>query len=217
MFTGLVERVGTIEGITPRGNGCLLRISAESWDESLVDGESIAVNGACLTVSRICSANEFEADILRETLARTSLESKKPGSKVNIERAMRLNARLGGHMVSGHVDGLGKLGQVRRTGSDYVLRVTCPEELMAEVITKGSVALDGISLTVSAVGPNWFEVHIIPHTWQETALSDIREGAPVNIETDLIAKYVRKFTSSATDDSSILDKMKRSGFPLTGN
>jgi riboflavin synthase len=217
MFTGLIERVGTLESIVPRGNGSTARIAAETWDEPLVDGESIAVNGACLTVSRICSPSTFEADILNETLERTSLSSKRPGAGVNLERAMRLNARVGGHMVSGHVDGLGKLGSVKKTGSDYILRVACSGELIMEIIPKGSVSLEGVSLTVSAVGTSWFEVHIIPHTWKETTFGDLREGAPVNIETDLIGKYVRKFASGVSDDASILDRMKRSGFPLTGN
>ena len=213
MFTGLIERVGILESVVPRGNGSIAKISAESWDEPLVDGESIAVNGACLTVCKICTANSFEADVLNETLERTSLKSKKRGGRVNIERAMKLGARVGGHMVSGHVDGLGKLGTLRKTGDDYILRIACPSELLKEIIPKGSVALDGVSLTVSAVADTWFEVHIIPHTWKETALGDLQDGAPVNIETDMIAKYVRKFAVGASDDSSILDRMKKSGFP----
>jgi riboflavin synthase len=119
---------------------------------------------------------------------------------------------MGGHIVSGHVDGVGRLSSIRRTGEDYVLRVSCPKALMREVVVKGSVALEGISLTVTATGEDWFEVHIIPTTWHETSLKGAQTGETVNIETDIIAKYVRKYTGSDVEGESVLERMKRAGF-----
>jgi riboflavin synthase len=212
MFTGLVEKKGILTGIASRGNGLVVRISAGDWDESLTKGESIAVNGTCLTVSQL-TADTFEADVLKETLEKTSLKNKRPGTALNLERALRSGDRIGGHMVSGHVDGIGTVASIKKTGFDYIVRISCKKELMREVVTKGSVTLDGVSLTVSAVGDNWLEVNVIPHTWRETTFSDTREGSIVNIETDMIAKYVRKFMQDSNADASILEKMKRAGFP----
>lgn len=212
MFTGLIERVGTLERIQQRGNGATVVIASDAWVDPLEKGESIAVNGACLTVSRVLDAGRFEADVLRETIDRTSLSSKAAGSKLNLERAMKLGDRIGGHMVSGHVDGEGRLSDIRKTGADYVLRISCSDQLLAEIVVKGSIALDGISLTVSAVGDGWVEVQIIPHTWSETALCSLQQGYLINIETDMMAKYVRKYMNDGTTGPSIVEKMRRAGF-----
>ena len=212
MFTGLIEKVGKLEQLQQRGNGVSVSIVSDDWDEPLDEGESIAVNGVCLTVSKAVGSNRFEADVLRETIDKTSLSSKVSGAPLNLERAMRLGDRLGGHMVSGHVDGTGIIGSLRKSGADNVLRISCKNELLAEIVMKGSVALDGISLTVSAIGDGWFEVQIIPHTWSETALSSLNQGSKINIETDMVAKYVRKYINDGTDGPSIVDKMKSAGF-----
>jgi riboflavin synthase len=210
MFTGLIERTGTISGIESRGNGAKIAIAACGWSEPLAIGESISVSGACLTVSEVLPGG-FSADLLRETLDLTSLKAKRNGSRVNLERALKAGDRLGGHIVSGHIDGVGRLFSVRKTGADHIARVACTTSLMDEIVKKGSVALDGISLTVTTAGDDWFEVHIIPHTWEETSLSSCCAGDLINIETDIIAKYVRKYTHVGSD-ASFLDKMKRAGF-----
>ncbi len=212
MFTGLIERVGTLERIQKRGNGLTVSIASDAWEEALVEGESIAVNGACLTVSKADGSSRFEADVLLETVDRTSLAGKTAGSKLNLERAMRLGDRMGGHMVSGHIDGVGRIASLRRTGADHVVRVSCDEALLQEVVLKGSVALDGISLTVSAVGDGWLEVQIIPHTWEQTALAGLNQGDIINIETDMVAKYVRKYVNSGNDEPSIIERMNSAGF-----
>jgi len=217
MFTGLIERIGKIESILPRGNGLAIRVSSGEWDEPLTEGESISVNGACLTASKVF-VKGFEADVLRETIERTSLRVKSQGALVNLERALRPYDRIGGHMVSGHIDETGTIQSIKRTGSDYILRAKCSPARMPEIVTKGSVALDGISLTVTDTnGSGWFEVHVIPHTWTMTALSAAKIGDYVNIESDIIAKYVRNLICTPDSRGTILDQMKNAGFPLTHN
>lgn len=211
MFTGLIERTGALDAVERRGNGSMLRISAGGWNDPLDIGESIAVNGICLTVSDI-SSGAFHADILQETLMRTSLGKKRKGAMVNLERALKVGDRFGGHIVSGHIDGTGVIHFIRKTGSDYILRTACDPSLMLEIVTKGSVALDGMSLTVTSTGSDWFEVHIIPHTWDQTTLSKASVGDNVNIESDIIAKYVKKYTQNNSSGDSILASMKKAGF-----
>lgn len=214
MFTGLIERIGKIESMLPRGNGVTVRVDTGEWEEPLVEGESIAVNGACLTASKVLSRG-FEADVLKETIKRTSLSVKANGSIVNLERSLRPSDRMGGHMVSGHVDETGSITSIKNTGSDYILRIKCSVALMKEIVTKGSVALDGISLTVTDVSDSgWFEVHIVPHTWIRTALCTAKSGDFVNIETDIIAKYVRNLIDNTESKPSIIDQIKNAGFPL---
>lgn len=211
MFTGLIEKTGCIKDIQRRGNGARITISTSPWGEPLVLGESIAVSGACLTVSDVISGG-FTADVLKETLELTALGNRRRGATVNLERALKAGDRMGGHIVSGHVDGVGSVESIRTTGDDHVVRVSCQSRLIEEVIVKGSVALEGISLTVTAVGADWFEVHIIPTTWRETSLAEAKAGEVVNIETDVIAKYVRKYTVGKGRGDSILATMKRAGF-----
>jgi riboflavin synthase len=190
MFTGLIEKLGRLSRAERRGEGYRFEIEHEAWDAPLAAGESVAVNGACLTVTR-AAAGSFSTDVLAETAERTCLLERR-GCSVNLERAVQAGGRFGGHFVTGHVDGVGTVRSVAERGADHVLAVDCPNVLMAEIAVKGSVACDGVSLTVAQVGQDWFSMHIIPFTWEHTALSRIRQGAPVNIETDIIAKYVRR-------------------------
>lgn len=203
MFTGLIEQTGKLESMVPRSDGARLTIRADhAWTPPLELGESVAVQGACLTVTEADSI-VFTCDVLKETLDRTVLRELKPGAVVNLERALRLGDRLGGHLVSGHVDGLGKLDGVRFEGDDRVLRVACDEALSRGVVEKGSVALDGISLTVTAVAERYFEVKVIPWTWAHTSLH-VREGGDwMNIETDMIGKYVQRSLASGSGGSDL--------------
>ncbi len=191
MFTGLVEGLGTVKRIQPRGPDALLAITPPWPATDTVLGESIAVNGACLTVTGI-SGGRFTVDVSAETLERTTLGGLRPGAEVNLERALKLGQRLGGHLVTGHVDCVGRIQRLQRLGSSTRLYVTIPEEHLGLVVAKGSVALDGISLTVNRVDPGGFELNIIPHTMNATTLKLAKEGVSVNIETDLIGKYVAR-------------------------
>jgi len=193
MFTGLIERTGQVEALTRGGEGgARLRIRAAGWDVPLVPGESIAVQGACLTVVRYDAAG-FTADVLDETLAVTTLGALRPGARVNLERALTAGGRLGGHIVTGHIDGTGTVEAVTPAGRDWKLSVACDAGILRYIVYKGSIAIDGVSLTVSAVTETGFAVNIIPHTWQVTALQTLRAGTPVNLETDILGRYVEKF------------------------
>ncbi len=191
MFTGLIEGVGSIARVTPKGPDAELMVSPP-WDlgESVL-GESVAINGACLTVTRV-TGQGFALDVSAETLSRTTLGGLKPGARVNLERAMQLGNRLGGHLVTGHVDCVGRIEALERRGASTLLKVAIPPEHLPFVVEKGSVALDGISLTVNAVSGDGFDLNIIPHTMKETTLQVAAQGLSVNIETDLIAKYVAR-------------------------
>ena len=191
MFTGLVEQVGRLVERSTRGNGARLVIGHEGWDDALVDGESVAVQGACLTVTG-SDAEHFWCDVLAETLEKTQLGTLALGSCVNLERAMRLGDRFGGHIVSGHVDETGRLEEIRTRGEDVVVRVACSEALARGTVQKGSITIDGISLTVTDVGDRHLEVNVIPFTWQHTSLRDRREGDRVNLESDILGKYVAR-------------------------
>jgi len=191
MFTGLIEAVGTLRAMNRHDGGATLTVACPPWKTPLVPGESIAVQGACLTVTGF-DASTFHADVLDETLRRTNLSGKRSGQALNLERALRLGDRLGGHMVSGHVDTVGTLESIRTEGRDRVLRIRCGREAAAEVVGKGSVALDGISLTVSTVSDDAFEVCVIPWTWGHTSLQERSPGDTINVETDMIGKYIRR-------------------------
>jgi riboflavin synthase len=212
MFTGLIQQVGTLGGATPRGTGRRLVIRHQGWDPALAAGESVCVQGACLTVTEQ-RPNEFACDVLGETLAKTSLGAARPGAKLNLERALRADDRLGGHLVTGHVDGTGRLRSRARAGDDWVLEIGCEARLMAGIVPKGAVACDGVSLTVADLRASSFTVHIIPHTWARTALGDLGIGAPVNIETDIIGKYVQRALAGAGRGGGLtLDDLRRAGF-----
>lgn len=215
MFTGLIERVGKVAAQEKRsGGGMRLRIMHAPWDSGLETGESVAVNGACLTVTAKLSDNIFECDCLDETLRCTAISTCTAGVKVNLERALQLGGRLGGHMVSGHVDGTGHVEGIRMDGPDYVVALCCADELLSAMVTKGSVAVNGISLTISNLLSDRFEVSIIPHTWRNTNLPDLKYGGIVNLETDLIGKYVMRYMNAAKATPVDINEelLVRSGF-----
>jgi riboflavin synthase len=213
MFTGLIEGLGQVEKME-RGGGEVEIWIIPSWPvRETVTGESIAVNGACLTVSRK-GERAFGAYISGESLSRTNLGRLRPGSRVNLERAVPLNGRLGGHLVSGHVDCLGRIEEISALGASTRLSVSLPREHMRYVAEKGSIAIDGISLTVNQAGRENFSVNIIPHTLQETSLKLVNSGQYVNIETDLLAKYVEKLLHPGTGSEAGLtfEQLARLGF-----
>lgn len=191
MFTGIVEELGSIVAVEPDGDGVRLSVHGALVTEDAHHGDSIAVNGVCLTVV----TNEdgiFTADVMRETLDRSSLGRLTAGSAVNLERAVRASDRLGGHIVQGHVDGVGTIEHIAPGDRWTVVRVTLPRDLSRYVVEKGSITVDGISLTVSAVSADHFEVSLIPTTLGLTTLGVKRVGEPVNLEVDIVAKYVEK-------------------------
>lgn len=193
MFTGLIECTGTILGIENRGSETRLRIGPASMRDFVL-GESIAVNGTCLTVETF-GDDWFTVYASSETMSCTSLGSLRAGSIANLERALALGDRLGGHMVSGHVDCLAEVKAVTPAGESKIYRLGYPKEYAAQVIAKGSVALDGISLTVNACGDDWLEVNIIPETQRVTTIRNWANGHQVNMETDLIGKYVQRMVA----------------------
>lgn len=190
MFTGLIEAVGRVGGISRAAAGLRIAIQTDMAAD-LADGESVSVNGVCLTVSQR-EATGFSADIGPETARVTTLGSVNPEQPVNLERAMAANGRFGGHFVQGHVDGIGTIREVRVEGDARWLRVAFPPDLAPFFVPKGSVALDGVSLTVAALGPDHFDVMIIPFTWGHTNLSGLQVGSPVNLEGDIVGKYVAR-------------------------
>lgn len=191
MFTGLIEGTGTLLKIDHRGVDAGMIIQADYIMHPLTLGESIAVDGACLTVTSF-KGSVFTVDVSAETLSRTTLGRKPPGCRLNLERALKMGDRLGGHLVSGHVDGIGVLREKRREGVSTRLFFDIPADLSRFVIGKGSIAVNGISLTVNGCGPGRFDVNIVPHTSDRTTIGSFRIGEEVNIETDIIGKYVEK-------------------------
>ncbi len=201
MFTGIVEEMGVIEKITPSKEGIQLDVQTQICGRDLKIGDSLAINGCCLTVTKLSARKKIKVarfDLLKETWVRTNLQFSKAGSLVNLERPLRADSRLGGHFVSGHIDGLGKIIKWERHGADHVLEISAPAEIMRYIVFKGSIAVDGISLTVAAVTKKNFRIWIIPHTHEVTALRERKVGDFVNLETDLLGKYVEKFISSAS-------------------
>ncbi len=191
MFSGLIAARGEVRGFSRRGRGARIEVGCKLPGEPLAAGESVAVQGVCLTVAEPV-ASGFAADLSPETLARSTLGALRAGDGVNLERALRLSDRLGGHLVLGHVDAAVPVVSVHRGQEFATLRVSVPAVLAPEVARKGSVAVDGVSLTVSALGAGWFEVALIPATLAGTTLNDLRAGDLVNLETDVLAKYVRR-------------------------
>lgn len=199
MFTGIVEEAGVVERIKPGPKSIELTVRTEKCGRGLKVGDSLAVNGCCLTAVKLASKGKSKLvrfDLLQETWRRTNLQFAKPGALVNLERPLRVNAELGGHFVTGHVDGLGKIIRWERSGKDHVLNIAAPPEVMRYVILKGSIAVDGISLTVAGVNKKSFRIWIIPHTYEITALRERKVGDAVDLEADLLGKYVEKFVTS---------------------
>jgi riboflavin synthase len=198
MFTGIIEEIGEVVAVEPRGDSAVLTLAASAITDDLTHGASIAVNGVCLTVVGWEGEGRVRIgfDVMGETLKRSSLGALEAGSTVNLERATRADARLDGHIVQGHVDGTGVV--ISRTpGDDWeAVRFGLPAELARFVAEKGSIAVDGVSLTVSAVGDDWFEVGLIPETLRATTLGSKQPGDPVNLETDVLAKYVARLVGA---------------------
>jgi len=212
MFTGIIQQVGTLAGKKARGDGLSLVIRHAPWDSPLIPGESVAVQGACLTVTS-AGKGEFACDVLSETLKRTSLGDAAPGARVNLERALRADERLGGHIVTGHVDGLGTVVAFEQKGADWILEVACGDELLAGIVPKGSIAIDGVSLTIADLKPKSFTVHLIPHTLANTSLQGLKKGRAVNLETDIIGKYVQRTLGRMQGGTGVtLEKLKAAGF-----
>lgn len=191
MFTGIVEEVGTIKNIKRGQHSAVLTIQAKTVLEETRIGDSIAVNGICLTVTRLFP-DGFSADVMHETLNRSSLAGLTAGSVVNLERAMPANGRFGGHIVAGHVDGVGHIANIRRDDTAVWYTVHAGPEILRYVVEKGSIAVDGISLTVADLYDDAFEVSVIPHTAAETTLGSHRPGSTVNLENDVVGKYVQR-------------------------
>ena len=196
MFTGIVEETGIVERIKPTAKSIELTVRANVTGRGLMPGGSLAVNGCCLTGVKVATRGKIKLvqfDLLQETWQRTNLQFAKAGSLVNLERPLRADGEFGGHFVTGHIDGVGKIIRWEHAGQDHVLDITAPPEVMRYVVLKGSVAVDGISLTVAGVDKKSFHIWIIPYTYEITALRERKVGDAVNLEADLLGKYVEKF------------------------
>lgn len=196
MFTGLVEELGRVKTVVRGARSVRLTVAARLIMDGVKLGDSIAVNGTCLTVVDF-GDGWFTADVMPETMERTAMAGLKAGDAVNLERTLRVGDRLGGHIVSGHIDGVGVIKAKETDDNAVVVRITAPAAVMRYIVAKGSVAVDGISLTVAAAGPDWFTVSLIPHTASVTTLGLKGVGAPVNLEADVIGKYVEKLMGLA--------------------
>jgi len=192
VFTGLVQDKARVAAIERNGDG--VRLTVETRVEPIARGDSVSINGVCLTAVET-GGGRFTADVMEETLRRSSLARLGEGDSVNVEPALQAGARLGGHIVQGHVDGLGEVTEAREEGFARVVRISAPADLLRYVVEKGSIAVDGVSLTVSAVGDDWFEVSLIPETLERTTLGDVAAGRAVNLEVDVVAKYVEKLVA----------------------
>ncbi len=192
MFTGIIQSIGTIADLQPKGGDMALVVNTGKLDMTDVAlGDSIAVNGVCLTAIAM-TEKSFTADVSRETLSLTSLGALSKGSKVNLEKALTLQTRLGGHMVSGHVDGLGTVDSRHNDGRSERFLINAPEDIAKYIATKGSITIDGVSLTVNKVDKASFEINIVPHTLQETIMGDYQAGTKINLEVDVVARYLER-------------------------
>ena len=215
MFTGLIEDVGELVARRSLGRSGKLEVRTGLPLDEVCPGDSVAVNGACLTVESVDTGSRTLAfHTLAETLDRTSLGARPVGSEVNLERALRLGDRLGGHLVQGHVDATGAVLAIDRRADDLVVRIGLPESIRHLVIPKGSIAVDGISLTIADLGREWFEVRIIPHTWSATDLRSARPGDAVNLEADMLGKYVLRQREFASGGSVTEESLRQAGFEV---
>jgi riboflavin synthase len=194
MFTGLVQDIGSVESVEAGAEGARLRIATKKLGAQIGLGDSIAVNGVCLTATE-ADAGGFATEAMNQTLEVTVIGSLEPGARVNLELATRADERLGGHIVQGHADGSGRVTEITEDGFARRVRVELPSDLLRYVVDKGSVALNGVSLTVATLGPDWVEVSLIPETLERTNLGSLAPGDPVNVEVDVIAKYVERLLS----------------------
>ena len=224
MFTGLVAELGSVERLAEGEGTCCLSVRARKVLGGLKVGDSVAVNGVCLTVTDLRS-NGFTADVMPETVGRTTMHGLRPGDRVNLERALRLADGLDGHIVQGHVEGVGTVTKVRPEGNALVYTIAAPAELTPYIVEKGSVTVDGVSLTVIQAGDTEFGVSLIPHTAAQTTLGYKKPGDTVNLETDILARYIGRFLSrrfgspvgtaedgSRKDDGLTMDFLRRNGF-----
>lgn len=211
MFTGLVQKVGMLKRLARSQGGWSLAITHAPWPDALVLGESVAVQGACLTVTQV-SDGVFTADLLDETMACTALRQLGEGAHVNLERALALGDRLGGHIVSGHIDEVGMLSAIEDRGRDGVLRVSCSATLARQTVLKGSITIDGVSLTVSGLGDDWLEVNLIPTTLRATSLCDRHVGDAVNLEGDILGKYVARLLGKESRGGVTEQMLVENGF-----
>lgn len=207
MFTGLIEEIGSVRRVVSGSEWGSIAIGCKDILPGTKIGDSIAVNGVCLTVTSL-QKDGFTADVMAETLRRSDLGALRQGDPVNLERAMAADGRFGGHIVAGHVDGTGTLAQKKQEGNAMVLTIAAAPDILYEIVEKGSITIDGVSLTVVSVNQENFTVSIIPHTGAQTILLDKKIGDPVNLETDVIAKYIRRFTTPQQEE-------KKSGLTLS--
>ncbi len=212
MFTGIIEELGRVRSVERRGEGVRVRFEARVVTEGTREGDSVSVNGVCLTALDV-RRDSFAADGSRETLQRSTLGTLRAGSPVNLERAVTPSTRLGGHIVQGHVDARGRFLSAEDHGGSWTVRIAYPPDIARYLVFKGSVAVEGISLTIAALAPEHFEIAVIPKTWALTNLSTLRPGDPVNLEADIIAKYVERILAvggktQETDSSSSLTTEK---------
>ncbi|UCC13709.1 MAG: riboflavin synthase [Gammaproteobacteria bacterium] len=212
MFTGIVQTTGTIEALTPRGGDVRLAVRCPELGAACgTVGDSISVGGVCLTAIEL-DENGFSADVSRETLDHTTLGRYKPGGRVNLEKALTLATPLGGHLVTGHVDGIGEVLDRRDDARSIRFGIRVPGELSRYVARKGSVCLDGVSLTVNDVSGDRFGVNIVPHTLEVTTLDEWMEGVPVNVEVDIVARYLERLLGDDSSRGLSLEKLKETGF-----
>lgn len=217
MFTGIIEELGTVKKIISGSKSEVLEIGASKIMDDVRLGDSIAVNGVCLTVTQVLS-DGFRADVMAETMRRSSLGSLKVNSPVNLERAMSVNSRFGGHIVSGHIDGTGTIESVVREDNAVWFTIKPGRDILQLIVQKGSITVDGISLTVAGVGSDYFKVSIIPHTLSQTILGVKNKGDIVNLENDIVGKYIHSFLNHDKDiknennDASLMDALYKNGF-----
>lgn len=211
MFTGIIEEIGIIKDFSKNGTDAVVTVDCSKVLEDTKIGDSIAIDGVCQTVTKL-SANSFSAQVSDETLNITTFSNLKSRQKVNLERALILSSRLGGHIVSGHIDGLGKVKNIQKLSEFYSLKIEVEKSLSKYIVKKGSVTINGISLTIADIVSNEFSIAVIPHTFENTNLKDLKINGFVNIEVDILAKYVEKFL--LTNNNSVLDKdfLKENGF-----
>lgn len=215
MFTGIIEELGKIASLEKRTDGAKIKIAAKTVCEGTSEGDSIAVNGVCLTALEI-TPNSFTADVSGETLDKSTLGNLKTGSKVNLERAVTPATRLGGHIVQGHVDARGKFLGAKQEGDFWTVKIGFPPEIGQYLVYKGSVSVEGISLTIAELKDDHFEIAVIPKTWELTNLSSLKTGDAVNLEADVIAKYVERILlygkTVEKSEGVTMEKLKKMGF-----
>ena len=210
MFTGIIEEIGTVVTMTRGARSFSLEVRAQKVLEDTKIGDSISTNGVCLTVTEL-SENSFKADVMPETVSRTALQELTAGSLVNLERALSLQTRLGGHIVTGHIDGTGRISQRRNDDNALWISIECAPSLLRHIVEKGSITIQGVSLTVARVDESSFAVSLIPHTQSVTTLHNLRIGSLVNLETDIIAKYVEKMLGKHSSEG-IMNTLEKAGF-----